>query len=1193
VIAAATPRARRQQRFLVPTGATFGAENTFSLVNDIVINEIMYEFPPTPGSPAVEAVTSTAVILPLNTTWRYNRSNSDLGNAWAQTAHPLGSNGWLSGPALLGFETAALPETLRTPFLNANAPTYYFETDFTLTPAQAAGITHLRLEHIIDDGAAFYINGFEVAAARTNLNAGFNFASLAPVGIDNATLSVPVTFPVTGLNLQAGTNRISVEVHQVGVSSSDMVFGARLSSVTTLSPAVPAIPVTSNPEEWIELYNKGTVAASLGGWKLDGSVGYNFPISASLAAGDYLIVAKNAAALRAKWPEMTAKIFGDFSGSLPNSGGRIQLEDPFGNPADEVTYFPTEYASGGGSSLELRDGRSDNNHPPAWADSNETSKSAWQTVTYRMTPSQLFGLSLWNEFRLGMLDAGECLIDDLSVRADPNGAATQIIQNGNFETLPTGSKWRLLGNHRLSAVIPEPGNPANHVLRLSATGPTETNHNHAESTFVGNTPLNTNLTYEVSFRARWLAGTNQLNTRAYFQRLARTTELSIPARLGTPGAANSRVIANVGPALTGLTHAPVTPPVNAPAIVSVDAADPDGVASATLRYRVNGTVTFTSVPMSLSNGKWSAPIPAQTTQGTIVHFYVEAADSLGAVTFGPARGSDSRALIQWADAQGTTLPTHVLRLIMLTSDRDTLLNSFNRTSNERLPSTFVYRDSEIFYDTGVRLQGSAIGRPSFAGYDIGFSPTQLFRGVHANINIDRSGNYPVLRGQHEIFVKHCFNRAGIPCTADDLCYFIAPRTTDTSMAILQMASYGSDWVDGQYSEPGTVFNMDGTYEPNSVSPAGNPENPKPPDPLTQVYPDLTDYGNDKEQYRSPFDIRSDKRRDDYRSLIKACQTMDLPTAKQLALEAPKVLDLDEMLRCTALYNLWGIADGYLNAGGLKNNLRLFCPDSGIGVQFLPWDMDFIVYNGATSPLMPSSAEDHNWGRIINDVPANKRLFLGHVRHLCATVFTTAYMTPWLNHLGAVSGQNFTTAVLPSTTTTIPAYITNRAAYAATQYPPVVAYNITTNGGADFSVAANDVAIEGTGWIDIRTIRRAGSLLPIDITWPTIGTWRATLPIVSGANTISLDAYDFDGLLIGTRTITVTNTLAAPSAQDFLRITEFHYHPANPTTPADLAVSATDTDFEFIELKTSVANPLASMASRLLLESPMTCLMAWP
>ena len=110
-------------------------------------------------------------------------------------------------------------------------------------------------------------------------------------------------------------------------------------------------------------------------------------------------------------------------------------------------------------------------------------------------------------------------------------------------------------------------------------------------------------------------------------------------------------------------------------------------------------------------------------------------------------------------------------------------------------------------------------------------------------------------------------------------------------------------------------------------------------------------------------------------------------------------------------------------------------------------------------------------------------------------------------------------------------------------------------------------------IDIHEIRRAGSQDPLDLTWIGNTQWRAALPLVSGPNPIALEAYDFEGALMATRTITVSNTLSEPNPRDFLRITELHYHPAGPATAAELAASSSPSDFEFIELKNLSPQPL--------------------
>ena len=146
--------------------------------------------------------------------------------------------------------------------------------------------------------------------------------------------------------------------------------------------------------------------------------------------------------------------------------------------------------------------------------------------------------SEWHELILGLLDAGEMLIDDVSLIEDPHGPAIERMQNGTFEQ--GIDHWRMLGNHGqhgLSQVVPDPDNPQNHVLHLVATGATEHMHNHAETTLANGARIQASKTYRISFRAKWLAGSPQLNSRLYFNRLAETTILPITTHPGTPGAA--------------------------------------------------------------------------------------------------------------------------------------------------------------------------------------------------------------------------------------------------------------------------------------------------------------------------------------------------------------------------------------------------------------------------------------------------------------------------------------------------------------------------------------------------------------------------------------------------------------------------------------------------------------------------------
>jgi len=98
-------------------------------------------------------------------------------------------------------------------------------------------------------------------------------------------------------------------------------------------------------------------------------------------------------------------------------------------------------------------------------------------------------------------------------------------------------------------------------------------------------------------RRAWLRGTRELILRLKGGYLEPFVTLTVPTNLGTPGAANSRAVANAGPAISDVSHRPLLPPAGVPIRVFARVSDPDGIGSVTLRWRLEASGSFTNVAM--------------------------------------------------------------------------------------------------------------------------------------------------------------------------------------------------------------------------------------------------------------------------------------------------------------------------------------------------------------------------------------------------------------------------------------------------------------------------------------------------------------------------------------------------------------------------------------------------------------------
>ena len=144
---------------------------------------------------------------------------------------------------------------------------------------------------------------------------------------------------------------------------------ALLLALAGMAPAYSAVVINEihyNPPapegrdlEFVELFNPGTTAVSLDGWKLEGGISFEFPSGLIIGAGEYVVVCRDSNLFASRFNLREADLLGDFDGSLDNDGDEVLLLDALNAVADAVKFddrFPwpegSQEVDGGGASLE-------------------------------------------------------------------------------------------------------------------------------------------------------------------------------------------------------------------------------------------------------------------------------------------------------------------------------------------------------------------------------------------------------------------------------------------------------------------------------------------------------------------------------------------------------------------------------------------------------------------------------------------------------------------------------------------------------------------------------------------------------------------------------------------------------------------------------------------------------------------------
>ncbi len=474
---------------------------------------------------------------------------------------------------------------------------------------------------------------------------------------------------------------------------------------------------------------------------------------------------------------------------------------------------------------------------------------------------------------------------------------------------------------------------------------------------------------------------------------------------GTPGAANTTADDDIAPLILDVTHFPIIPLSFEPVTVSARIIDEltTGI-SVTLHYRKDGDPNFNALAMfddgrhgdsDIGDGVYAAVIPAHQ-DGTIIEFYIEAADATSNIRTWPAPSivdgepkQKNNLLCQVSDSfDKFRLPGSqpIYYLIMTEAERAELEYIGSRDpdawSHSQMNGTFISIDGEqaqVRYLIGIRNRGEG-SRIDSSGkyrnnYRVNFPDDQLWNGVNA-LNINNRYGYLQLLG------SAIWQAAGLPAVDATA---IQLRVNGQNLALMNKYMYGS-------------------YVALEVFDSGFAEHDFPDDPAGNLYKctgdraDLSDEGDNPDKYRNYYEKSTNIAEDDFNDLINLVYVLNNTPRETFIQEISQVINLEQWLRFLAVDALAGNLEGGLTTPK-GDDYALYCGIKDTRFWLIPHDLDTLF--GRSGPDINRNIFIYEGLDGLHELlthPDIKSLYYGQFIDLINTVFSPEQFDPLVDQL---------------------------------------------------------------------------------------------------------------------------------------------------------------------------------------------------
>ncbi|MGO8675444.1 MAG: lamin tail domain-containing protein, partial [Limisphaerales bacterium] len=782
--------------------------------------------------------------------------------------------------------------------------------------------------------------------------------------------------------------------------------------------------------------------------------------------------------------------------------------------------------------------------------------------------------------QLGILDTGECLVDNVVVR--PGGTkGPNIVANSTFETGLGG--WTLEGDHERSSLETATGlggYQSSQSLHLRSSDRVWTLPDYAQGA-LSQTTLGSGQTATLGLEARWLHGDPEVLLRLRGNWLEVTGRMPVPANLGTPGGRNSRYVTNAGPAIYEVKHSPPLPATNQPVVVSARFHDANPL-QPTLLYRVdtqtNPTPAYISVPMVdtgaggdaiAGDGIFSATIPGQSN-GTVVAFLVSVKDTLGGTNLFPAdiksnAGVPRECVVGFGDP--TPVGSFKHQHVFLTQNwANRWASGAPGVSHEVHDGTWVDGGGRIIYDWAGRYAGSPyhqyLGSPVYnvAGVHWDVPHDDMLYGVTSLDKQHVPGNGALdddtlqreqasfwmarqigLRGQNRRYYVYFVNGNRLSPLMEDA------QTPDGDV-INEYFPTDNDgylyknhaWFEGDVEPQSTYMNFNnmswcvlGRFTTTNVG-------------ATNQYK--------LARYRWMYLARQyPVSASDYSGIFDLIGAANIPTNNpDYYAQMEAQVDTEEWLRLSAMEHATGDWDSFFTQN--QWNMYTYKPTRGKWTA-LKWDWN-ITMGGGTSTWGPDGGNLFDYGSVdpvmatFHNYPAHQRAYLRAFQDIANNAMNNSRVNPMLEaKYAAFVANGLSTTPYGGLTVNDPrnalegwigtmhnSLLAALASSGVTNIPFVVK-SVTVNN--------NLATISGTAPLAVKTLWFDGVAYPL--TWPTLTGWTATIPLQPGSNLLSVLGVDINGQPVSgaSTNITATFTGTVPSPVGQVVINEIMYNPLVP------------------------------------------------